>query len=103
MPQGAWDQATQYGAIGVIAFLAVAGLIWFVISQKNDLKASNTKVISLLETTVKDSTRSNDNLADAIRSLPCNDWQCLDAGCEKGILPSGPRRRVAALGIQEPQ
>lgn len=83
--KGGWETATQYGVLGVVCFFAIAGLIWFVISQKQDLKESNTKVITLLETTVRDCTaeikdstaakrelaQTNRELSLAFRSVKC--------------------------------
>lgn len=76
--KGGWETATQYGVLGVVCFFAISGLIWFVISQKKDLKESNTKVISLLEgcvkestAAIKESTGAKHDLARAIRGLQC--------------------------------
>lgn len=96
---GAWETALQFGAVGTICFFAVVGLIWFVVSQKKDLKESNTKVISILETTVKESNNAKNNLADAIRSLPCAGG--LPCQMEESKVATKIRSGIAGIRLQD--
>lgn len=93
MADKGWELATQYGVLGVVCFLAISGLIWFVIAQKKDLKESNTKVITLLETTVKESTAAikestsaKHDLARAIRGLACSGTSMRHGSSGQNIL-----------------
>lgn len=89
MPEEGWTFFVQFGVVGVMAFAFGWVLYNMVQRQNKEREESNSKVVTLLETTVREATKviaentavQRDNayaklkLSEAISTLPCHEWK----------------------------